>query len=56
MKGISSKSPLDKNIDFHEVRNSRVTKSSYETEYRKMTSHFEVLTRSRKIKSYTSSY
>ena len=45
MKGISSKSPLDKNIDFHEVRNSRVTKSSYETEYRKMTSHFELLTR-----------
>ena len=27
-----------------EVRNSRVTKSSYETELRKMTSHFELLT------------
>ena len=30
---------------FNEVRNSRVTKSSYETELRKMTSHFELLTR-----------
>ena len=39
-----------------EFRNSRVTKSSYETELRKMTSHFELLTRSRKIKSFTSSY
>ena len=39
-----------------EVRNSRVTKSSYETELRKMTSHFELLTQSRKIKSFTSSY
>ena len=28
-----------------EVRNSRVTKSSYETELHKMTSHFELLTR-----------
>ena len=28
-----------------EVRNSGVTKSSYETELRKMTSHFELLTR-----------
>ena len=28
-----------------EVQNSRVTKSSYETELRKMTSHFELLTR-----------
>ena len=28
-----------------EVRTSRVTKSSYETELRKMTSHFELLTR-----------
>ena len=40
----------------NEVRNSRVTISSYETELRKMTSHFELLTQSRKIKSYTSSY
>ena len=29
----------------HEVRNSRVKKSSCETELRKMTSHFELLTR-----------
>ena len=28
-----------------EVRNSQVTKSSYETELRKMTSYFELLTR-----------
>ena len=28
----------------HKVRNSRVTKSSYETELRKMTSYFELLT------------
>ena len=28
-----------------EVQNSRVTKSSYETELRKMTSRFELLTR-----------
>ena len=28
-----------------EIRNSQVTKSSYETELRKMTSHFELLTR-----------
>ena len=28
-----------------EVRNSRVTKSSYKTEVRKMTSHLELLTR-----------
>ena len=28
-----------------EVWNSRVTKSSYDTELRKMTSHFELLTR-----------
>ena len=39
-----------------EVRNSRVTKPSYETELRKMMSHFELLTRSQKIKTYTSSY
>ena len=39
-----------------EVRNSRVTKSSYETQLRKMTSHFELLTWSGKIKTYTSSY
>ena len=30
---------------FFEVRNSRVTKSSYETELRKMASQFELLTR-----------
>ena len=30
---------------FYEVRNSGVTKSSYETEFRKITSHFELLTR-----------
>ena len=30
---------------FNEVRNSRVTKSSYETELRRMTSYFELLTR-----------
>ena len=35
---------------FPEVRNSRVTKPIYETELCKMTSHFELLTRSRKIK------
>ena len=40
----------------NEVRNSRVTISSYETELRKMTSHFELLTQSRKIKSFSSSY
>ena len=28
-----------------EVRNSQVTKSSYKTELRKMTAHFELLTR-----------
>ena len=39
-----------------EVRNSRVTKSSYKTELRKMTSPFDLLTRSRKIKSFTWSY
>ena len=39
-----------------EVRNSRVTKSSYEAQLRKMTSHFELLTWSGKIKTYTSSY
>ena len=39
-----------------EVQNSRVTKSSYETELRKMTSHFELLTRSRKIKTCNSRY
>ena len=33
-----------------------VSKPSYETELCKMTSHFELLTRSQKIKSYTSSY
>ena len=32
-----------------EVRNSRVTKSSYETELQKMTSHFELLPYSDKI-------
>ena len=31
--------------DFFEVQNSRVTNSSYETELRKMTSHFELLAR-----------
>ena len=39
-----------------EVRNSRVMKSSHETELCKMTSHFDLLTRSGKIKTYTSSY
>ena len=39
-----------------EVRNSRVAKSSYETELRQMKSHFELLTRSRKMKTYTSTY
>ena len=29
---------------FEEVRNSEVTKSNYETELHKMTSHFELLT------------
>ena len=33
-----------------DIQNSRVMKSSYETELCKMTSHFELLTRSRKIK------
>ena len=32
------------NIIYNEVGNSRVTKLSYETELRKMTSHFELLT------------
>ena len=32
-------------LDIKEVPNSRVTKSSYETELRKMTLHFELLTR-----------
>ena len=32
-------------IEKHKVPNSRVTTSSYETELRKMTSHFELLTR-----------
>ena len=39
-----------------EVRNSQVTKSSYETQLRKMMSHFKLLTWSRKVKTYTSSY
>ena len=39
-----------------EVQNSGVTKSCYKTESRKMTSHFELLTRGRKIKDYTLSY
>ena len=39
-----------------EVRNSRVMNSIYETELHKMTSHLELLTQSRKIKNYTSSY
>ena len=37
-------------MTLQELRNSRVMKSSYETELCKMTSHFELLTRSRKIK------
>ena len=32
-------------IFLNEVRNSRVTKSSYKTDLCKMTSHFELLTR-----------
>ena len=32
-------------IECYEVRNSRVTKSSYKTELRKMTLHFELRTR-----------
>ena len=32
-------------MDITEVRNSRVTKSSYKTDLRKMTTHFELLTR-----------
>ena len=32
-------------VEYIEVRNSRVTKSSYETELSKTTSHFELLTR-----------
>ena len=39
-----------------EVRNDRFTKSSYENKLRNMSSHFELLTQCRKIKSYTSSY
>ena len=38
-----------KNYNETEVRNSRVTKSSSENELRKMTSHFELLTRLYKI-------
>ena len=32
-------------VEYIEVRNSRVTKSNYETELSKTTSHFELLTR-----------
>ena len=32
-------------LTFYEVRDCRVAKSSYETEFRKMTSYFELLTR-----------
>ena len=32
-------------LNTEEVRNSRVTKSNYGTELRKMTSHFELLAR-----------
>ena len=32
-------------VEYIEVRNSRVTKSSYEIELSKMTLHFELLTR-----------
>ena len=38
------------------VRNSRVTKSCYETELRKMTSHFELLTENFFIEVLLSSY
>ena len=42
--------------NFREVRNSRVTKSSYETELGKMTSHFELLTSKNFTESILSSY
>ena len=51
---IEYKSSCDRSKS--EVQNSRVTKSCYETELHKMRSHFELLTRSQKIKSYTPSY
>ena len=35
----------NKKITFSEVRNSRLTKSSYETKLHKMRSHFQLLTR-----------
>ena len=38
-----TKKQLERN-SINEVRNSQVTKSSYETEIRKMTSHVELLT------------
>ena len=38
-----TKKQLERN-GINEVRNSQVTKSSYETEIRKMTSHVELLT------------
>ena len=36
---------LTKLLPLYEFRDSRVTKSSYETELHKLTSHFELLTR-----------
>ena len=44
------------NFSYEEVLNSRVSKLSYETELRKMTTHFELLSWSRKIKNHASSY
>ena len=35
----------NKKITFSEVRNSRLTKSSYDTKLNKMRSHFQLLTR-----------
>ena len=35
----------NKAMEINEVRNSRVIKSSYETELRKITSHFALITR-----------
>ena len=43
---------IQQEIKYKEVRNYRVTKSSYEIELRKITSHFELLTRKFLQKSF----
>ena len=56
MTAEKKKHALFKLLLILKVRNSRITKMSYETKLHKMTSNFELLTRSRKIKIYTSSF